>query len=179
MSKDANLELEKFREQWREEVIARSKGASTAYSIKAKQPVSTTPATTIAPDKRPLIPNPDASIARGNEDEDSSGHAYHDLEDQDEASRLGESGKGSHPSNHTKQEPQSALEHYEKAVERESQGNLGDSLSLYRKAYRVLLSNLFQAPAPADDSLARLTCRQGLQKQTLPTLNFLLETYRA
>lgn len=34
-------------------------------------------------------------------------------------------------------EPESALEHYEKAVERESQGNLGDSLNLYRKAFRV------------------------------------------
>jgi F-box protein 9 len=34
-------------------------------------------------------------------------------------------------------EPRSALEHYEKAVERESQGSLGDSLNLYRKAFKV------------------------------------------
>lgn len=34
-------------------------------------------------------------------------------------------------------EPSSALEHFEKAVEKEAQGSLGDSLSLYRKAYRV------------------------------------------
>jgi F-box protein 9 len=34
-------------------------------------------------------------------------------------------------------EPETALEHYEKAVERETQGSLGDSLNLYRKAYRV------------------------------------------
>lgn len=34
-------------------------------------------------------------------------------------------------------EPKSALEHYERAVEKESQGNLGDSLSHYRKAYRL------------------------------------------
>ena len=34
-------------------------------------------------------------------------------------------------------EPKSALEHFERAVERESQGNLGDSLSHYRKAYRL------------------------------------------
>jgi F-box protein 9 len=37
-------------------------------------------------------------------------------------------------------EPVSALEHYEKAVEREVAGKLGDSLSLYRKAFRVGLS---------------------------------------
>ncbi|KIV91734.1 hypothetical protein PV10_06243 [Exophiala mesophila] len=34
-------------------------------------------------------------------------------------------------------EPKSALEHYERAVERESQGKLGDSISHYRKAYRL------------------------------------------
>lgn len=33
--------------------------------------------------------------------------------------------------------PESALEHYEKAVEKETQGSLGESLSLYRKAFRV------------------------------------------
>jgi F-box protein 9 len=33
--------------------------------------------------------------------------------------------------------PRTALEHYEKAVEKESQGSLGDSLNLYRKAFRV------------------------------------------
>jgi F-box protein 9 len=34
-------------------------------------------------------------------------------------------------------EPTSALEHYERAVEYESQGNLGASLSHYRRAYRL------------------------------------------
>jgi F-box protein 9 len=34
-------------------------------------------------------------------------------------------------------EPKSALEHYERAVEKESQGSLGDSLSHYRKAYKL------------------------------------------
>ncbi|RQM08392.1 hypothetical protein DH86_00002632, partial [Scytalidium sp. 3C] len=34
-------------------------------------------------------------------------------------------------------EPRTALEHYEKAVERETLGSLGDSLSLYRKAFRM------------------------------------------
>jgi F-box protein 9 len=31
----------------------------------------------------------------------------------------------------------SALDHYEEAMEKEAQGNMGDSLTLYRKAYRV------------------------------------------
>jgi F-box protein 9 len=40
-------------------------------------------------------------------------------------------------------EPVSALDHYEKAVEREAAGKLGDSLSLYRKAFRVRRLDLF------------------------------------
>lgn len=36
-----------------------------------------------------------------------------------------------------KQEPESALEHYEKAVEKEALGSLGDSLRHYRTAFRV------------------------------------------
>lgn len=34
----------------------------------------------------------------------------------------------------------SALDHYEEAMEKEAQGNMGESLRLYRKAYRVSLS---------------------------------------
>lgn len=34
-------------------------------------------------------------------------------------------------------EPKSALEHFEQAARKEAQGNLGDSLDLYRKAYKV------------------------------------------
>lgn len=33
--------------------------------------------------------------------------------------------------------PASALDHYEEAMEKEAQGNMGESLKLYRKAYRV------------------------------------------
>jgi F-box protein 9 len=36
-----------------------------------------------------------------------------------------------------RREPRSALEHFERAVEKEAEGNLGDSLHHYRKAYRL------------------------------------------
>ena len=62
---------------------------------------------------------------------------YHDFEDKNDARRLEEDTTGIHPSIHKTKEPRSALEHYERAVEKEDQGNLGDSLSHYRKAYRV------------------------------------------
>lgn len=67
--------------------------------------------------------------------EDLGGEGHHDLEDKDERRRLGEAGERMHPSN--KREPHSALDHYELAVERESEGSLGDSLNHYRKAYRL------------------------------------------
>jgi F-box protein 9 len=35
--------------------------------------------------------------------------------------------------------PKSALEHYERAAQKESEGNLGESLNLYRKAFRVCM----------------------------------------
>ncbi len=47
----------------------------------------------------------------------------------------------------------SALDHYEEAMEKESQGNMGDSLQLYRKAYKVKRCFLF-APLNAHSLLS-------------------------
>lgn len=135
MSEETNSELEYFRKQWQEEVSARSKGGPSSSGGQGAKNVSRP----LGPPKRG-IPRPerDPSAAYLNELPSgalSDGHGYHDLEDPDDLRKLGVEGEGIHPSSRT--EPLSALEHYEKAVERESQGNLGDSLALYRKAYRV------------------------------------------
>lgn len=138
MAEEANPELETFRKQWQEEVTARSKISS--FTKKNER--------SYGPPKREIENNkshqntvPSASIRLDQFEEESfdgaGGDGYHDLEDKDVRRRLGEAGEGVHPSNENDREPSSALEHYEKAVERESQGNLGDSLKLYRKAYRV------------------------------------------
>ncbi|MCJ1386222.1 hypothetical protein MMC17_009348 [Xylographa soralifera] len=140
MTEESNEELARFRRQWREEVTARTKaGLSTQHTslrlearqssrAKSDQSIRVPPAPSIVYDSKT-----DAEV------EASEGHdpAYHDLEDKDERRRLGEHGAGVHPSNDHLTEPQSALEHYEKAVERENQGSLGDSLTHYRKAYRL------------------------------------------
>lgn len=126
-------ELERFRRQWQEEVTARSKGFSTKVSSKAARP-------------RRSSNHHDGSeraafssfpkLYRDTEDyEELGGQSYHDLEDRDEARKLGKTGERIHPSN--RQEPSSALEHYERGVERESEGSLGDSLDHYRKAYKL------------------------------------------
>ncbi|KOS21405.1 F-box protein pof7 [Escovopsis weberi] len=41
------------------------------------------------------------------------------------------------PQPSSKKQPVSALDHYEEAMEKEAQGNMGESLRLYRKAYRL------------------------------------------
>lgn len=135
MAEETNSELEYFRKQWQEEVSARSKGGPSSSGSQGAKTVSRPPG---PPKRGSLRPERDLSAAYSNEL--SSGllldsHGYHHLGEPDEIRKLSVEGEGIHPSNRT--EPHSALEHYEKAVERESQGNLGDSLALYRKAYRV------------------------------------------
>lgn len=116
---DTNPELERFRQQWREEVSARAQASSKA------------PAAPKGPHKFPPISQ--ASTPKqldGNDDHEE----YESV-----AALPGGRMEGEIPrvADFSSEEPQSALEHYEAAVERENQGNLGDSLNLYRKAFRV------------------------------------------
>lgn len=135
MSEGTNLELEYFRKQWQEEVSARSKGGPSSSGGQVAKNVSRPSG---PPRRGSLRPEREPPAAYSKELPSGvllDGHGYHDLEDPDELRKLGVEGEGIHPSNRT--EPHSALEHYEKAVERELQGNFGDSLALYRKAHRV------------------------------------------
>ena len=124
-------ELERFRQQWQEEVSARSKDKSAGPAGLPHRSSGTT-----QPDRTgaPTFHKPYRETVEAH---DLNGHGYHDLENKDELRKLGEAGDGIYPT--TRQEPSSALEHYEWAVERETEGNLGDSLTHYRKAYRVRL----------------------------------------
>jgi F-box protein 9 len=120
---EPNPELETFRQQWRAEVSARAQ----ADGNKAAKPSK-------ASRRPPPITSLSSSIALKSVKED---------EDHVEPQTFSSPDGSSHPEEHVGssskpgKEPQSALDHYEKAVERESQGSLGDSLDLYRKAFRV------------------------------------------
>jgi F-box protein 9 len=131
---ESNPDLESFRQQWRAEVSARSKaGPSKAHAKEVvaqkpsrKQPRSSRFALQSFPNgeehnKEGLSNTPTFQGGISHTGESSAG-----IED---AENVGNKGKS--------REPRSALEHYERAVEREAQGNLGDSLDLYRKAFRV------------------------------------------
>ena len=146
MAEEANPELENFRKQWKEEVTARSKGvgsSETGKSTRLLGPIKGESST-----KRASTSESSSSwsFAKLDKDEETLDglrtQSYHDLENQDQRRKLGEEGAGIHPESHKSREPSSALEHYEKAVERETEGNLGDSLNLYRKAFRVHIQHL-------------------------------------
>jgi F-box protein 9 len=118
---ESNPELEQFRQQWRAEVSARSQVDANRASKQSK------------PSRKPP---PITSL--------SSSNVFKSLKEEDEAEaqsfglgRSSKDGENAESSSAARKEPQSALEHYEKAVERENQGILGDSLDLYRKAFRV------------------------------------------
>lgn len=145
MSSDPSEELENFRKQWKEEVTARAKGTPGKWerSTRPSDPAKSTAGRGEPPKATRRLPQysrlDDERVARAEDEASGDGepHTYHDLEDKDEARRLGSEGEGTHPSVAASKKPSSALEHYERAVEREEQGNLGDSVSLYRKAYRL------------------------------------------
>ncbi|KAL8835005.1 MAG: hypothetical protein Q9170_003495 [Blastenia crenularia] len=129
-----NPDLETFRKQWHEEVTARLRNKEQGFTgskIPASAERSANAAAMVA-----LPPN--EILKEESEPVDGiSTQAYHDLEDKEDAGKLGVGGSGHHPSKQASEEPTSALEHYEKAIEREDQGNLGDSLKLYRQAFRL------------------------------------------
>ncbi|KAL8850754.1 MAG: hypothetical protein Q9221_004322 [Calogaya cf. arnoldii] len=131
---DNNPDLETFRKQWQEEVTARStaKGhvPSNARAYSSHERPDKPKAKTALPPSNFL--SEEAEAVDG-----VSAQSYHDLDDKDDTRRLGVEGSKPWQSSQMSKEPQSALEHYEKAIEREDQGNLGDSLNLYRRAYRL------------------------------------------
>ncbi|KAF8847497.1 hypothetical protein BDZ45DRAFT_607405 [Acephala macrosclerotiorum] len=119
---ESNPELEQFRQQWRAEVSARNQN-DTNRGAKSKAPRRPPPIASLSSSK---IAPPLKNIDEEHVPQVFGGYdGFADKEDHGESSKA--AGK----------DPQSALDHYERAVERESQGSLGDSLSLYRKAFRM------------------------------------------
>lgn len=134
--RETEAELESFRRQWREELSARARNANGEAG----------PSNTARPQpgrrKSIVPPPPPKTLSKRPERpegwDEIEPRAYHDLPDKEAELKLGVAGQGLVRGASAK-EPKSALEHYEKAVEKETQGSLGDSLALYRKAFKVSL----------------------------------------
>lgn len=128
---ETEAELEAFRQRWREEVEARNRKATPAtkkaYERIERQRGAPPPAHATA-----VVPSSSRTY-----NEEIEPKAYHDLPNKEEQLVLGKDGQD-HDRDIYK-EPSSALEHYERAVEKETQGNLGESVRHYRKAFKVHL----------------------------------------
>ncbi|KAF1920652.1 hypothetical protein BDU57DRAFT_20997 [Ampelomyces quisqualis] len=128
----AEAELESFRQKWRDEVTARSKGKAPAASGSS--------ANADVPSNKARPRRSNAPVARqrsGQDDDEVTPHVYQSLGEKQHGPRLHETSAETAATLARNQEPTSALEHYEKAVEKESEGRLGDSLSLYRRAFKL------------------------------------------
>ncbi|KAH7027426.1 uncharacterized protein B0I36DRAFT_364628 [Microdochium trichocladiopsis] len=141
-NKEIESELDSFRAQWRAEVSARTRQpASTASRTQPPQSAHAGPTAAPPAAHAPSLHRPHAPSHRKTPSR-TLGH----LEDEDEYVQslsfdepaqaqkapdedAGAAGKG--------KEPETALEYYEKAVDKETSGKLGDSLHLYRKAFRL------------------------------------------
>ena len=130
--------LEQFRRQWKEEVEARSQSSRKPLS-RDPESVQDGPSEPVKPSK-PLVPPPHYQLAAESRGEDNADRLQEDgrskLTDRLEQLTLGNPDEDEF-SDVSSKEPESALEHYERAAEKERQGNLGDSLSHYRKAFRL------------------------------------------
>lgn len=140
MNDEAELELAQFRSQWQQEVSQK-----TRQQQQQPQAPSSTAAPVAGPSKRW------PSQARPPQFTHTRTRSHVSQEDVSDDG-AGPSATAPPTSGHTStnphlgspksatlsdKAPKSAMEHFEKAIEREGQGNLGDSLNLYRKAYRM------------------------------------------
>ena len=141
---DAEAELERFRQQWRDEV---AKGQRTVHhgsvqtndSRQYRRKEAGQPLTLAGPSTARRKDLADFS-------EEVEPRAYHDLPDKEEILKLGDEAQSIDLNPY--KEPSSALEHYERAVEKETQGQLGDSVRHYRRAFKVGLLSSFTFRIP-------------------------------
>ncbi|CAN9119672.1 hypothetical protein CC77DRAFT_955076 [Alternaria alternata] len=137
---NTEAELESFRQKWREEVTARSKGKAPASSASVKNTATSSSTSkshankSNAPDVQHHTRARSLSLEGGDE---VNSYTYHNLGEKQHGRRLDETSAQTAAAIAEETEPTSALEHYEKAVEKESQGSLGDSVDLYRKAFKL------------------------------------------
>lgn len=128
--KEIQSELESFREQWRAEVSARARPpVGTTSRAQQSHNAHTGPAATPPPAHRKT---PFRTLGHL-EDEDE----YVQSLSFDEPAPAKNTLDGHAAGSSQNQEPETALEFYEKAVDKETSGSLGDSLHLYRKAFRM------------------------------------------
>lgn len=138
-STSTEAELESFRQRWKEEVSVRAKGrgpVASAVPARTTAPSGSKPHAT----KKSIPDAASHSHARQRsveETDEVTPYVHQDLGDKQHGRRLDETSAQTAAITSASKEPKTALDHYEKAVERETQGSLGDSVRLYRKAFKA------------------------------------------
>ena len=137
---DSGSALEEFRQRWKEEVSAKTKKyekqPSTTQSGKARRPSEPKPE---RPSNNPPTHHPAADLHDDSDHDsvlDRPTGSGSDLVQRVEALSVRDVDEDEFTVKSLAQ-PTTALEFFEKAVEREDQGKLGDSLAHYRKAYKL------------------------------------------
>lgn len=132
--REANSELESFRQQWISDLQSRAHEADTPSSSAAAAPAATS-----RPRRRtgPSSPTITKKHLPAVEDDEYylHGPTFDSMPPPSSSGHLLSDPPGKHE--HDEKPLVSALDHYEKAMEKEAQGNMGESLKLYRQAYRV------------------------------------------
>jgi F-box protein 9 len=149
------LELESFRNKWRAEVSARTKVADSKRHEPGGSQGPSHPSKP-APRRPSIVPKTSTTKKSTEEEEEEEEEEVSEEEDGHSASKYIVDRRTSVAedadlfSKASAREPRSALEHYERAVEKETQGSLGESLSLYRKAFRVCRPSSANMPLESD-----------------------------
>ncbi|KAG6078239.1 hypothetical protein E4U15_004361 [Claviceps sp. LM218 group G6] len=137
-SKGLDSELESFRQQWLSEVRTKQgppRAEETVSAENSKAPPRRAPSPSDTRTAATAAPAP-VRQAQLHDEEDSSRSLSGTLEEASAAEPSGTTLEGSvRPS--PRRELVSALDHYEEAMAKEAEGNMGDSLMLYRRAYRL------------------------------------------
>lgn len=156
----ASSELESFRQQWLSDLRrARNPSSSNAATTDPEPPS--------IPIRRGSASKPNStSHARSHSDHQLPHHRRHDEDgdylqgrvfDEPAPPPVGRTlspssspagpGRGDNVHDDVQRALVTALDHYEEAMARESEGNMGESLKLYRRAYRVSVHGRSIIPA--------------------------------
>lgn len=139
----SNSDLESFRQQWISDLRSRkeSVGSASHEAGRSSSSSAANPPVASRPRKHTGPSSPAAATKTLPAIEDDEYYLHGQTFD-----TLPPPSSGGHllsdaPGKHDEKPLVSALDHYEKAMEKEAQGNMGESLRLYRQAYRVSLDD--------------------------------------
>lgn len=141
---DRETELSRFRQQWQAEVTARAHPQPQTASSSTSHPHHHPKPAPFAPRRLSHREHPvpgDKEAAESSDEEEEGGGGGGEGKgkgkQREDFAPLPQRERSTSPVATRRSLPASALEHYERAVEKETQGSLGESLSLYRKAFRM------------------------------------------